>query len=89
MKPAMKGLTMIACLLAIVALPAGVVGAQEMRSNDGLIEGWKKEKDEKKEKKEKKEKGVPEPSMILLAGAAAAAYARFRRRLRSTEGSLP
>ena len=86
MKLAMKGLTMIACLLAIVALPAGVVDAQEMRSNDGLIERSKKEKDEKKEKKEK---GVPEPSMILLAGAAAVAYARFRRRLRSTEGSLP
>ncbi len=83
MKTAMKRLTMFACWLAIVAMPAGVLGAPEQQSNNALV---KKETLVKNEKKEEKEKTVPEPSMILLVGAAAAAFAGLRKRLRRTEG---
>ena len=61
-------------LAAVVALPASVMGGQNgyvATSQDVTIA-----------KKVKPEKSVPEPTMILLVGVAAAAFAGVRRLVR-------
>jgi hypothetical protein len=70
----MKPLFMLGLLIAFAALPASALGAPNSP---------KLKIDPVKIEKVKKDKSVPEPSTILLVGAAAAGFAGMRKLLRS------
>ncbi len=78
-KDIMKRLIVFVFLMAIIALPADVLGAPDKNKEVGHVR-------EKKEKKEKKEKSVPEPSTMLLLAAAAAGLIGARKLRRPHAG---
>jgi hypothetical protein len=71
----MRKLFMFVMLAAVVALPAGVLGASDKRFSDY--------RDYRDRVKVKREKTVPEPATMLLVGVAAAGLAGVRKLVRS------